>query len=220
MSIEHFQIVRSIANRKKETAIFFIVFYIVGILGISFEFSNPFFLKLIPFALLLSFTGLVFFHASTTDFKTILVFAGIYFTGFLIEAIGVNSGKIFGAYQYGDSLGFKIAETPLIIGINWLFLVYASSSVLERFKIKSIYKIFIASGIMLVYDFVLEQLAPQIDMWHWKNEWVPFQNYIAWFVISIVFHSLIKVFKINTMNRMAGIILACQFLFFVGLFFI
>ena len=86
----------------------------------SFEISFYLFLKLIPLALLLSFIGLIVFHASKPDVKTIVVFAGIYFIGFLIEALGVNTGKIFGEYVYGKSLGFKISETPVIIGINWL----------------------------------------------------------------------------------------------------
>ena len=220
MRTGNIQILRFFANREKETAIFFVVFYLVGILGMSFEFSYPLFIKLIPFALFLSFTGLVFFHASKADLKTLIVFAGIYFTGFIIEALGVNTGKIFGAYSYGNSLGFKIAETPLIIGINWLFLIYASSSVFEKFEIKPIYKVFFASIIMLIYDLVLEQVAPKIDMWHWKNDFVPYQNYIAWFVISLVFHSAVKVFKLSTKNSLAAIILICQFLFFVGLYLI
>jgi putative membrane protein len=220
MSFENYQIVNLFAKREKETAIFFVFFYIVGILGLSFEFSFPFFLKLIPLALMLSFIGLALFHASKPDLKTFVAFAGIYFAGFLIEALGVNTGKIFGEYVYGKSLGFKISETPVIIGINWLFLVYASSSVLEKFRIWIVLKVLIAAGIMLVYDLVLEQVAPHLDMWYWKNDLVPLQNYIAWFVISLVFHSIIKGFKINTQNKMAGIILACQFLFFVALYII
>jgi len=206
------------SNRAKETSLFFGIFYTVGIAGLIFPFSYELFLKLIPFALILSFVALSFFHTDKINLKSIILFSCIYLIGFSIEAIGVKTKIIFGAYHYGNSLGFKLFETPLIIGINWLFLVYTTSSVFQKFKIHLGFKIVLASLSMLIYDIVLEQVAPKMDMWHWKNETVPLQNYIAWFIIALFLNSLLKLFKINTQNKLALPILIYQFLFFVLLF--
>jgi len=213
------KIIEFLNLKNKEVTIFFIIFYIVGILGLSFEITNSLFLKLITFALILSFLALTIFHKPNENKKTILIFSIIFLLGFLIEVLGVNTKIIFGDYTYGQSLGFKLFNTPLIIGINWLFLVYTTSSILEDFKINNFLKILFSSGLMLIYDIVLEQVAPKIDMWHWKLNQIPLQNFIAWFCIAFIFNMLIKIFKIRTKNPFAKIILICQFLFFVILLF-
>jgi len=71
---------------------------------------------------------------------------------------------------------------------------------------------------MLVYDIVLEQVAPLMEMWKWQDGTVPFRNYLAWFVLSLVFHSCIKLFHIDTRNRIALTVFAVQFLFFLLLY--
>jgi len=218
MLAKRFDLVDFIANKQKETKLFFIVFYVVGILGMLIPATYSLFLKLIPFALILSFAGLAMFHPNKWDKKSLAIFFGIFFIGYLIEVVGVNTGLIFGNYQYGNSLGFSILNTPLIIGLNWLFLIYATSSVLEKFKINNLVKISLASVMMVLYDIVLEQVAPKIDMWYWKENHIPLQNYLAWFIVSFFFHSIIKAFKIQTQNKLALLILICQFLFFLFLY--
>ncbi len=220
MSLKIYEILTILPEKSKQTSIFFVVFYLVGIIGLSWPLTFPFFLKLVPFALILSFLALLVFHRSHFDSKTIAVFFGIFLAGILVEAIGVNTGIIFGHYVYGKSLGLKIFNTPIIIGINWLLLVYTSSSVLEQFKFHVAVKVVFASAFMLVYDVVLEQLAPKMDMWTWENDQVPVQNYLAWFFIALVFHSVLKFFSIDTRNKLALLILLCQFVFFLSLFFV
>lgn len=204
--------------RYKVISIFFVIFYSVGVIGMALPITFPLFIKLIPFALILSFVALIFDHSGKIDWKTILFFLSIYIISFTVEAIGVNTGKIFGYYSYGDGLGLKLFETPFIIGINWLFMVYTTAAVVEKWKLNSIFKIIIAASIMLLYDLVLEQVAPKLDMWHWKNEIIPFQNYTAWFALALIFHSALKILNIRTQNKLALLILVCQFLFFLSLY--
>lgn len=133
----------------------------------------------------------------------------------IVEIVGVKTKLIFGNYIYASGLGFKIFNTPVIIGLNWLFLTYTSTSIIDKFKINCFLKVIAASFLMIMYDLVMEQVAPKMDMWSWKNDIIPLQNYIAWFVFAIIFNSLIKIFKINTQNPLALIIFCSQFLFFV-----
>ena len=218
MLINGAKILQFALSKEKETKIFIVIFYTVGIIGLSLTLTHALFLELIPVALALSFIALAIFHPSKKNKKTTIVFSGIFILSIVIEAIGVNTGLIFGNYLYGNSLGFKVFNTPIIIGINWLFLVYTSSSVLEQLKIHVYAKIVFSSLIMLVYDIVLEQVASKIDMWYWSNNIIPFQNYIAWFFISLFFHSIIKGMQIKTHNKLALIILISQFVFFLSLY--
>jgi bisanhydrobacterioruberin hydratase len=205
-------------TRIKETKFFFILFYTVGLIGLILPQTFPLFIKLTPIALILSFVCLIIFHEHKIDRKTVLFFLGVFILSFVIELIGVNTGIVFGHYQYGKGLGFKIFNTPLIIGINWLLLVYASANIVGKFKLNYFFMIIAASSLMLVYDIVLEQLSSKLAMWSWKNHTIPFKNYAAWFIIAFLFNLGIKAFKINTENKISPTIFLCQFMFFVFLY--
>ncbi len=209
--------IKYVISDFKEVKKFFIIFYIVGITGTVIPLTNPLFIKLIPAALLLNFVMLALHHHGRRDAKMVIVFLIIYLLSFVIEAIGVHTGFVFGNYRYGSGLGFKVFKTPLIIGINWLMLVYMTSSITEKYNIRGFSGIVVASLTMLIYDFVLEPVAPEMDMWHWDNNLVPFQNYVVWFVLAVTFHSIFKAFNIGTRNRLAEVIFICQFCFFLGL---
>ncbi|MBN2610461.1 MAG: carotenoid biosynthesis protein [Bacteroidales bacterium] len=209
--------IANLRNREQKVKSFFISFYAIGLAGMIIPFTNPVFLKLTPVALLLSFLAVMLFHEKAFDKATIIVFISIFIAGFLIEVAGVNTGLIFGEYRYGRGLGPKLWETPLLIGINWLLLVYLSSGVVSRIKLNTLLSALVAPGIMLLYDLLLEQTAPYLDMWRWNNDVVPLKNYIAWYLIALVFHIFIKIFKIHTANRLSFVILICHMVFFAGL---
>ena len=97
-----------------------------------------------------------------------------------------------------------------------MILVYCSSAILEQYTHwKSVVKILAASALMLLYDVVLEIAAPKMDMWVFNHKEVPIANYVAWFVIAVLFHTVIKLLKIKIKNPLALTIFACQFVFFI-----
>lgn len=205
---------------EKEVKKFFIIFYIVGIVGMALPFTLSLFTALTPFALLLSAGYLVYFHPNKKDIKTNLIFLSIFLLGYFVEVIGVKTGLIFGGYAYGKGLGLKILDTPILIGINWLFLVYTTACIVDKTKWHNSIKIIVASMMMLVYDLILEQLAPKMDMWSWTDNIVPIQNYLAWFIIAVLFHTMLKIGKVKLQNPLSLHILLCQFVFFVVLYFL
>jgi bisanhydrobacterioruberin hydratase len=201
---------------SRAVQIFIFIFYLAGITGIIIPSTNALFLELIPTALILSFFILAIFHRGGWDSGILTASLLVYLLSYTAEVIGVNTGLLFGEYRYGAGLGYKVFGTPLIIGINWLLLVYMTSSVTQKYNFYGISGIIIASVMMLLYDIILEQVAHEMDMWHWENS-VPFKNYITWFVFAAGFHSIFRAFNINTRNNMAGVILICQVCFFLGL---
>ena len=197
---------------------FLIWFYLIGVAGLLIPASSGLFIQLTPLALLMNFGLLMLHHQADFRLKTILVFTTIFITGILVEIIGVQTGIIFGSYSYGNGLGLKIWDTPILIGMNWLLLIYTTGSIVQNIKMISVLRIALGAGMMLVYDLVLEQVAPKMDMWTWHGGQVPFENYLAWFIIAAVFHTLIEVFKIKLKNPLSAIVFIIQFLFFIALF--
>lgn len=194
---------------------FLIIFYIIGFAGFIIPFTSGLFILLAKWALLLNFFLITWFHAERFDNKTVIIFIIIFVIGYIIETAGVNTGLLFGNYQYGNALGPKLFKTPLLIGINWLMLSYCFASVTESFRIPALLKIVACSAGMLTYDIIMEQSASLLDMWYWKNDIIPLQNYFAWFLVSIVILSLLIISGIKLKNPVAKAILICQFAFFL-----
>jgi len=203
----------------KEVKKFILIFYTIGVLGFLIPWTRDFFITITPYALLLSTYLLVIYHENYSR-KDILVFSAIAFLGFFIEVVGVNTGVFFGKYFYGDALGFKVFDTPLLIAFNWLFLTYTAFSISQKISKNGTLQLLTTPSIMLLYDIILEQLAPQMDMWSWQDSVVPLQNYIAWWIIGFLFIGFIKISKIETKNPVAILLFMSQFLFFIVLFIV
>ncbi len=215
MSVTFYDIGNYFIKREKGIRIFFVIFYVVGLLGIAIPLTRNIFMSLTPLALLLSVTAIILFHQGRLQGREIALFLSIYLTGFFIEAIGVKTGTIFGNYSYGAGLGTKLLDTPLLIGINWVLLVYCTSVITENIAVHVILKIISSSLIMILYDVILELIAPKMDMWSFEGNIVPLRNYIVWFVLALLFHSLLKLTGIRIVNKMAFFILFIQAVFFI-----
>jgi len=192
---------------------FLVIFYAVGITGLMVPSSFAFFVVLIPWTLLLNVILLSLFHKDGYDIRSIAVFLFICLSSFVIEVAGVKTGLVFGNYAYGNSLGIKLLNTPVIIGLNWLLLTYTTSSVLETLRMPLTVKIAASSFLMVIYDFALEKVAPRLDMWSWINDSAPLRNYIMWFLMAAMYHALIKVSGVKTDNPLSAVILVSQFVF-------
>lgn len=197
---------------------FILIFYLVAVLGFLIPWTHSVFVAIIPYALLLSVYLLGLYH-ERYSVKDIVVFFEIALMGFFVEVVGVNTGAVFGRYVYGDALGPKVLDTPLLISLNWLFLTYAAYSVSQRVSGLWFVQVLLTPTLLLLYDLVLEQIAPLMDMWSWENSVVPFKNYLAWWVIGLVFTFSLRFFRVESKNPLALILFFTQFLFFVILFF-
>jgi len=206
--------INHLKDREAKVRSFFISFYIIGFSGLIIPFSNPVFLKLTPFALLLSFAAVLLYYESAEK-KTLWVFALLYFLSFALEVAGVKTGMIFGDYHYGNGLGFKILETPFLIGINWVLLLFLSASFLQRFRLGTVSFALSASLVMTLYDVFLEQVAPLLDLWYWAGGSAPLKNYISWFIAGFIFHMIIRLSGIKPHSRIAPLIFTCHLMFFI-----
>ncbi|WP_232226373.1 carotenoid biosynthesis protein [Flavobacterium sp. ACAM 123] len=138
----------------------------------------------------------------------------IFLIGFSVEAIGVATGILFGSYAYGDAFGFKIFDTPVLIGVNWLFLALSTYGVVQYFTRKALWLIVLPPLLMTALDYLVEPVAMALGFWHWENDVIPFQNYVMWFLTSLIIHGLIYLFRPNINAKISFVIFCVQLVFF------
>lgn len=137
--------------------------------------------------------------------------------GLFSEILGVQTGLVFGEYSYGKVLGPKILGTPLVIGVNWLMLVYCSSVSINYLlqKDSPFIKALLAAAAMVALDFLIEPVAIKYGFWSWGGEEIPLQNYLAWFAIALVLCFLFQKMIGKKKNKVALALFIMQFLFFL-----
>ena len=181
----------------------------------GFSINPSYFKSLSPLNLLLS-VGLVLFTSKQTSLKFYGSLLLIALIGFSLEVLGVKTELIFGSYFYGHALGLKALSVPLLIGVNWAILLYSTAQ-FSRFKNKVLNALF-GSFLMVFLDFFMEQNAARFDFWYWKNNIIPLQNYIAWFVISFLLNLLVQKHFIQKTNDTAKTFYLIELAFFVALY--
>jgi putative membrane protein len=88
-------------------------------------FSRELFITITPLNLL--FAALFLFYGRWPSRRVLFTGLAVFAASFLVEAVGVNTGMIFGSYSYGSALGPKLWNTPVIIGLNWFVLIYCTN---------------------------------------------------------------------------------------------
>lgn len=194
---------------------FLILVYVSGSIG--FVMNPAFFSPFTPYTLLLTcFVFLI--HSPLADKKFLTAFFSIAFLGFIIEVIGVKTGLIFGKYSYGDGLGIKLFEVPLIISINWAMLICAGIRIVSDIFANKITVLLVAAILVTLIDLLIEQVAPKLDFWKFEGGLPGLHNYLGWigvaFFISYFFYPTI----IKGNRSVSLLLLILQIIFFTSLF--
>lgn len=217
---------QDIVTIRYRTLLFIILplMYFVGIIGLQVPCVQGFFKFFSSINLWVSL-GLIWLFQEQKN-KAFYLFATITFlVGYGIEVLGVHTGLIFGVYWYGDTLGQQWLKVPLVLGANWLILIYGAIVFVCRcVPLKGIrinwLRVVMQGGIgatlLVLLDILIEPVAIYFDFWHWQNEIVPLQNYLAWFIIAFALIYLGCVSTFTKSNPMALLILVLQICFFVG----
>jgi putative membrane protein len=196
---------------------FIIIYYLIGLIGLTIPFTARYFIYIIPFSILINIF-FVFYYNNDWDAGFIICSILIIVLGTIAEMAGVNTGMIFGSYSYsGSVLGPRLFGTPLIIGLNWYILIYCTFVLVNKFRTAVIVKILTGGVIMVIFDILLEPVAGSLNMWKWAGGEVPLQNYAAWFVLACLFLVIMYLGKANVKNVISIHLLIVQFIFFAGL---
>ena len=194
--------------------------YVFGALVLGHSLINDFVL-LTPLHLLLTAVLLTLTHRVEPRPRylawTVLCFVG----GFGVEYLGVSQGWLFGDYRYTDVLGPSIAGVPLIIGVNWILVVYAVCASINRYlpTLSNFAKVAVAGLALVALDFLIEPVAIDLEFWIWAKGEPPLQNFIGWFIAGILQAAAFYIIIPKTQNRLAPILLLLQVAFFLYLKF-
>lgn len=208
-----------ILNRLAIYAIILLsLMHIAGVIGLGLETSRWLFQALTPFSLWTTGLLLILFQENkNAAFWRFALFA--FGLGFGSEVLGVHTGLIFGDYAYGATLGLKVWEVPLTIGLNWLVLVIGTGYLSSRLAIPGWLKSAIGAALMVAFDFVMEPVAMALDFWDWSNSEIPLQNYMGWFGVAYLIQLSYHYGRFSKYNFLAGPVLLLQLLFFSALNF-
>ncbi len=110
-----------------------LLFHVSGLIGILFTTHKDWFIQNTPVNLLLMAALIIITH-SKKDKNFYLFFIMVVVIAFSAEAFGVNTGWFFGRYTYGNILGIRLFNVPLIIGINWFIIIYCAGMVTQSYE--------------------------------------------------------------------------------------
>jgi bisanhydrobacterioruberin hydratase len=207
-----------------------LLFHTIGLVGILI-FKSDLIIQSTPVNLLLSFALLIWTQKEKNPAFWLFI-ATAFVIGFTVEVIGVNTGLLFGNYSYGNVLGFKWQQVPLMIGINWVIIIYCCgigvTALLQSITrhanehmpapantLKAISVITDGATLAVLFDWLMEPVAVKLNFWQWSENDIPVYNFICWFFISLVLLALFHLCKFDKRNKFAVNLLLIQFLFFL-----
>jgi len=186
-----------------------LLFHVIGLVLFQIDPSNA---ELSYLTLYLC--AIVLFLAESNVFRAIIPLLVIFVGGYVVEFIGVSTGILFGNYHYGSALGYKFLSIPIVIGMNWFAIVVSSASIARRITRRISIQIILTALLCTLMDFLIEPVAMKYDFWQWQNDIVPVQNYIAWFIFSLVF-AAVYLLSSKTRNKPGEILWILWIPFFI-----
>lgn len=202
---------------KYKEFLFLIIMYSVGIAGHLIPQTRNLMITLTPFTLLLT-GGLVAYKSFVSSDKKFIYWGVItYIVTFSLEVIGVKTGLIFGGYDYGTALGFKVLDVPIIIGFNWVLVILGAISISRVFTQNVILISVSAALLSVIFDFFLEPVAINLGYWNWDQISVPLQNYLAWLLIAFTFSIVLVKTKPDFNSGISKEYFLIQSIFFITL---
>jgi putative membrane protein len=206
-----------------------ILFHAIGLVGML-VFKSDVIIRSTPLNLLLMF-ALIIWTQEEKKTSFYLFAAAAFAVGVVVEIIGVNTGMLFGNYSYGEVLGYKFKEVPLMIGINWFIIMYccgmsihmlmeaaaaklSAETATPKKTIKALSVIVDGATLAVFFDWLMEPAAIKLGFWQWKGD-IPLYNYVCWFVISMLLLALFHFCKFKKANKFAVHLLLIQAMFFL-----
>lgn len=194
------------------------ILYVIGVLGLTIP-IHPDFVLLTPVNLLISLALVLLFHPQWSK-STFIFLGGCYLIGFGAELLGVQTGLLFGEYDYGPVLGPQLKGTPYMIGINWILLAYSSGVLVNQLLSgkDQWLKAALGASIMVLLDVFIEPVAIEYDFWTWQGRNTPpLHNFIGWWIVAFLVHFIFQALQGHIKNKVGVALLMLQFIFFITL---
>jgi bisanhydrobacterioruberin hydratase len=189
------------------------LFHVSALIGILLGYDQWFVTKT-PLNLLLCALAVV---VCVFEHKKLLTALFIPFAlGLVAEWIGVHTGWPFGDYSYGENLGPKLGGVPLLIGVNWAILTFATAGIASEWASTRWAKAALAALLMTVLDIWMEPVAPLFDYWTFQGGEAPMLNYGGWLLVSFIIQFFYLPYEEHCARSLRWHLFALFLLFFAG----
>ena len=174
-----------------------------------------------PIVLIVSLIVLLYYQKQW-NIRSLLFMFVIFLGGFFIQALATETNEVFGNILYKNSLGPKLFNTPIVIGVNWLILIYSAGYITKDMKIGLLAKCSLSSLLLVLMDVLMEPVAMKYDFWDWRKPYhaIPLQNYFGWFIVSFFMFLYFFNLKAKLRNSIAPYLFVIQLLFYLFMNFI
>ncbi len=204
---------------RKELAVsaLMALFFLVGFAGHSLHSTLPWMIRLTPYTLVV-FGLAAFLPVVLEGNKGLWLWSlAVFVVTFVLEALGTATGRIFGPYHYGDTLGLKLFGVPLVIAFNWLLVILGAVSLSGSLFQTGFPTALLAAVLAAGFDFLLEPTAIRLDYWSWHTAAIPLRNYLAWFLIALAASLHFLHFRLAVKSRLPMVYFLIQLAFFSAL---
>ncbi len=148
----------------------------------------------------LVFVSFSIFHCTVTEGwkRTAVFFAASAVICYVSEEIGVRTGVLFGPYHYGNLLGPRLGDVPVIIPLAYFMMVYPSWMVakalvsgIDTDALKGLTaQAVIAAIVVTAWDAVMDPSMAAAGNWIWERGGVyfgvPRRNFFGWLVTAFL----------------------------------
>lgn len=201
--------------------ILMIIMFAVGFVGHAIPATLPWMLVLTPYFLFVFGMVALLPVLLEGNLGFVIWAVVVLVVTFLLEAAGTATGRVFGPYTYGATLGPKLLGVPVVIAFNWL-LVILGALILARLIIRNrVAAAFLGAAMAAGFDLLLEPTAMRLDYWSWtgvaRAADIPAQNYVAWFLIALAAGLPFTLLGIPARSRVPVAYFLIQAVFFAAL---
>ncbi len=193
-----------------------LLLHFIGIVGTLIPATSELVKSLTPINLIVSAIILIWTSSVTPQLIVYCLF--VMGAGFAIEVLGVKTGLLFGSYAYGPTLGPAVFDVPVVMGINWLLMSVGFGLVSNSLFSGYPFRVLTSAGAMTLLDVLLEPVAIRLDYWQWEADTVPLQNYLMWFLVSLMFQAVFHGQFGKARNPVAMHLIMSQIAYFLSVY--
>lgn len=137
-------------------------------------------------------TALLGFWTSAGARRATVVAGAVIVASLGAELLGTSTGVPFGAYGYGDQLGYKVLGlVPAVIPLSWFFMLYASLGIAARVTTDRRGLVVIGALGLVAWDVLMDPaMSAAFPFWSWHSGGLyygmPLVNWLGWLLTGLV----------------------------------
>jgi putative membrane protein len=120
--------------------------------------------------------------------------------GWLVEAIGTETGWPFGDYRYTEALGPHLGPVPILIPMAWAMMAYPVLLAAQTLCTKRALVPLVGGFLLAAWDLFLDPQMVGEGYWVWETlgytlpgiDNIPAQNFAGWLLTAIVLMALLN----------------------------